>query len=359
MNKGDKALVILSPGFPKDEADTTCVTAQQIFVKALKETNPQLHIFVLAFQYPFKQARYQWHDVDVIAFGGKNRGGIFRLFTWLRAGLTLRKLNKQYQLIGLLSFWLGECAFIANSFAKRHGLKHFCWVLGQDAKPQNKYFKWVKPDAGSLIALSDFIAAELSKNYHVKPLHIIPPGIDTVLFKPSSAARRDIDILGAGSLIPLKQYELFVSFINLLRRYFPDIKAVICGNGPELKSLQSMVKDLGLENNVEFTGEIPHKSVLALMQRSKVFLHTSAYEGFGVVCLEALYAGAHVVSIVQPMNTRIENWHIIYRQVDMAHKLKEILGNPSIKYKAVLPYTICGTARSVIKLYDYKEEAIS
>ena len=359
MSNRAKALVILSPGFPKDEADTTCITAQQIFVKALKEVNPSLHIIALAFQYPFRSARYQWHGVDVMAFGGKNRGGFFRIYNWMRVWLTLRKLNKQYQLIGLLSFWLGECAFIANKFAKRNRLKHFCWLLGQDARPKNKYFKWTKPNAGSLVALSDFIADEFSKNYDIIPRHTIPPGIDPGLFKPLSNAKRDIDILGVGSLIPLKQYELFVSYINMLHRYFPGIKAIICGDGPELERLQSLIKDLGLERNVELTGEIPHRSVLAMMQRSKILLHTSSDEGFGVVCLEALYAGAQVVTTVQPMKARIENWHIVHRQLDMAHKLKELLESPRMKHKPVWPYTINDSARLMTKLFDYKEDSIS
>ncbi len=359
MSKLVKTLIILSPGFPENEADTTCVTAQQVFVRALKEINPGLHIIILAFQYPYRSERYQWHGVDVVAFGGKNRGGFFRLYNWLRVWRTLRELKKQYQLIGLLSFWLGECAFIANLFAKRNHLKHFCWILGQDAKLGNKYFKWIKPGAGSLIALSDFIKGEFFKNYGLSPQYIIPPGINVDLFKPSPNGKRDIDILGAGSLIPLKQYDLFVSCINLLRKNSPNIRAVICGKGPELERLQTLIKDFKLEKNVELTGELSHTSVLALMQRTKIFVHTSAYEGFGVVCLEALYAGAQVVSMVQPMAVGIKNWHIIYRQIDMVHKLKELLLNPHTEHGPVLPYAINDSARSIIKLFDYSEAEIS
>src|SRR6201996_5324552 len=107
MSKTD-TLVILSPGFPENEADSTCVPAQQVFVKNLKQNFPKLHIIVLAFEYPFAAAEYQWHDVTVLSFGGKNKGGIFRLFNWLRIWLRLRKLNKQYHIIGLLSFWMGD-----------------------------------------------------------------------------------------------------------------------------------------------------------------------------------------------------------------------------------------------------------
>lgn len=42
MNKDKKTLVILTPGFAKDETDSTCLPLQQQLVKTLKEINPQL-----------------------------------------------------------------------------------------------------------------------------------------------------------------------------------------------------------------------------------------------------------------------------------------------------------------------------
>ena len=107
------------------------------------------------------------------------------------------------------------------------------------------------PKGESLVALSDFISKEVKKNHGVSPLQVIPVGIDTSLFGPVPL-KRDIDVLGAGSLIPLKQYHLFIETINFLKRIFPDIKAVICGNGPEMERLKSMAISLHLEKNLSF-----------------------------------------------------------------------------------------------------------
>ena len=80
MENKPETIVILSPGFPRNEADSTCMPPQQLFVKALKEICPGLNIIVLAFQYPFFAGEYQWNGVKVISLGGKNKGGFF---TWL------------------------------------------------------------------------------------------------------------------------------------------------------------------------------------------------------------------------------------------------------------------------------------
>ncbi|MBS1527362.1 MAG: glycosyltransferase [Bacteroidetes bacterium] len=350
MNRPD-TLIILSPGFPKDEADSTCVPPQQVFVKNLKKTFPGLKIVALAFEYPYKAAEYQWNGVKVFAFGGSNKGGIKRILNWRKIRGKLRELHDGQHIIGILSFWLGDCALVGSRFARRQNLRHFCWILGQDAKKGNRYFKLVKPRASSLIALSDFVAAQVNKNYSIEPLHTIPPGIDPEMFD-APTVERDIDILGVGSLIPLKQFYMLVELANSVKNEFPNLKCVICGDGPEKKSLLTMIKDLGLESHITLTGELPHREVLKLMQRSKILVHPSAYEGFGVVILEALYGGAQVVSLVKPMDANIQNWHIARSQSDMVDVVKAILNNPVTSHAPVAPYLIKDTAIAIMKLFN-------
>ncbi|WPV02491.1 glycosyltransferase [Mucilaginibacter sp. cycad4] len=351
MDNRKKTLLILSPGFPENEADTTCLPPQQVFVRALKAENQELNIIVLSFQYPFSAAEYDWHGVRVVSFGGRGRGKLFRLNTWLKVWQTLGHLNRQYQIVGLLSFWLGECALVGHYFARIKNIKHRCWMLGQDAKAGNKYAKWIKPKGDELIALSDFIVREFIKNYHVKPLNIIPVGIDTSLFDVLSA-ENDIDILGAGSLIPLKQFHLFIEAVAMLKQYYPDIKTVICGDGPEKEKLLGQIKAKQLESNITLAGELQHHEVLKMMQRSRVLFHPSEYEGFGAVCLEALYSGAEVVSFVKPMDDDITNWHIVNNMEEAWQTIRCILDKPDCGKKNVLAYEIRDNVRRMMEVFE-------
>ncbi|GLU51254.1 glycosyltransferase [Dyadobacter frigoris] len=357
MGQRVKTFVILSPGFPKDENDSTCISPQQQFVQGLKLKFPNLNIIVLAFQYPFFKSEYNWNGVKVIAFGGESKSKMFRLAIWIKVWRTLLRLNEQYEIVGLLSFWLGECAFVSDLFSKYKKLKHYCWLLGQDARAGNKYVKWIRPEGRDLIALSDFLVREFERNYSIKPKHIIPVGIMPALFQ-SAAKDRNITILGAGSLIKLKQYELFVEVVKILKPEFPYLKTMICGDGPELERLKMLCKESNLEDVLSLPGELPHSKVLGLMQRSQIFLHTSAYEGFGAVCLEALYAGAGVISFVKPMNEEIPNWHIVDNVDDMASEVRDILNNPRKTSEPVMPYEISKNAEKMMELFNYKEPAI-
>lgn len=345
-----ETLVILSPGFPANEDDTACMPPQQVFVRALNEVCPGLNVIVIAFQYPYKRCEYQWHGVRVISLSGKNKGGVNRLVTWRKAWKVLGQLNRQYQVMGLLSFWFGECAFVGSYFALRHGLSHYTWLLGQDAKRGNKYFNWVKPRGESLIALSDFIVREMRKNYGLLPAQVIPVGVDTSLFG-EAPEKRDIDVLGAGSLIPLKQYHLFVETINFLKVFYPGIKAVLCGKGPEMENLKNMAISLGLKDNIEFAGELPHKKVLELMQHSKVFLHTSSYEGYGAVLSEALYAGAHVVSFCKPMDKDYRHHYVVKTPEEVNKITLKLLKNTHRGHDSVSVCQAQQVAKNMISLF--------
>ncbi|MEO6668592.1 MAG: glycosyltransferase [Ferruginibacter sp.] len=350
MNSNDKTLIILSPGFPKDEADTTCLPFLQTFVRSLGHADPTLKIIVLAFQYPFVSKEYVWENVTVIAFNGRNRGKLHRLLLWARVWRRIKKLLQQNNVIGFFNLWLGECALMGKHAAKKSGLPSFTWILGQDAKANNNYIIRIKPNPRSLIAMSDFLADSFEINFKIRPQHVIPLGIDKRLFPPM-LAERPIDILGAGSLIPLKQYEVFIQMIVKLAVKRRGIKAVIVGEGNERERLQKMIDENSAGSNIELAGEKNHATVLSMMQQSKIFLHPSNYEGFSGVCSEALYAGVKVVSYTRAMKKDFKNWFVVETEMQMLKQLEDLLDYPNPEYERVLVNDSEETGRAVLALY--------
>ena len=351
MRKDRKCLIILTPGFPADEDDSTCVPFPQAFVKNLKLLNPSLRIVVLSFQYPFYEGIYQWHGVEVYAFNGRNKGKLNRLWIWRKVWVTLRKIFRTENVIGMLSLWLGETALIAKYATKKYGVKSFAWLLGQDARRNNRYVSMIKPKRETLIALSDFLADEFQRNYRISPLHIIPPGIDTKSF-PARPSSRHIDILGVGSLIQLKQYDQFIKMIAILVKDYPGLKSVICGEGPDRKRLQQLIHDLHLNNHIELPGELKHEKILEIMQDARILLHPSSYEGFSTVCAEALYAGVQVVSYCKPMKVDFGHFHTVCTADEMKDKVAALLKEVDLNGDRVLTFPIEETCKSILSLYN-------
>ncbi len=347
-----ETLVILTPAFPANEADSNWLTAHHQLVKALKCQFPDMDIVVLAFLYPYQARCYDWNGIRVISFDGMNRKGRWqRLLLWRDIWRALREVRRRHRVIGIFSVWCGECALIGHYFGLFYAIRHRCWISGQDAQKGNKWIKLIRPRGRELVAMSNFLRRNFRENYRVEPAFVIPNGIDAQLFSScSQPPERDIDILAVGSLVPLKQYEILVRVVDSLQQCFPDIKALHCGAGEEKDRLQSLVVELGLERNLRLLGEIPHREVLQLMQRAKVFLHPSSREGFSTVCLEALYAGAQVISFCDPADKRVPEWRIVESEAGMVTEAISILDAP-LESKPVLLHSIDENARAVMELF--------
>lgn len=344
--------VILTPGFPASVADSTCLPMQQQFVKALKQHAPSLNIIVLSLQYPYDTIQYNWFDITVMSFNGRNKGGLRRLMLRRKIYAALKKINSQSNITGILSFWYNECAWIGNKFATKYRLKHFCWILGQDAKPGNTYPASLKLPGTELIALSDSLQDVFAGNHRVKPAFVIPPGIDSRLFDPVTV-KKDMHLLAAGSLIALKRFDIFIETVAELKKEIPGIQAVLIGEGPERKKLEQQVRQLGLLSNITLTGELAYPQVLQWMQRSRLFIHPSVYEGFSGVCQEALAAGARVISFCKPMNTDIPNWYIVSGKEQIKELSLQLLQNNDAAFAGCIPYSMHDTVKKIARLYNF------
>src|SRR5260221_640751 len=81
---------------------------------------------------------------------------------------------------------------------------------------------------------------EFERNHGIKPGRVVLPGVEPQLFS-ETGAKRDIDILAVGSLLPLKQYDVFIRIVAEIKKSLPGIKAVLVGNGPEKGALEELV----------------------------------------------------------------------------------------------------------------------
>jgi glycosyltransferase involved in cell wall biosynthesis len=343
----DQVIVILTPGFPKDEEDGTCLPLQKNFILAIKKNFPRQKMIILSFQYPYIKKTYSWNDITVIAFNGQNKGGLPKLLLRYKVNAALETIHKKNTISAVLSFWYGECAWVGKKFTGKRNIKNYCWLLGQDARAGNKYPSRTGLPSNEMIVLSDFLQNEFEKNYGIKPMYVVPPGIDDKEFDTVIPGKNS-DIIAAGSLIPLKQYEVFIAVLGSLKKQLPGIKAILIGDGIEKNKLQALINLQGLQQNIILAGELSHKETLLKMQQAKIFLHPSSYEGFGVVNIEALYAGCQVISFCKPMTTDFAQWHTVTTKDEMYKKTLELLQDTDLKYERQLPFHIDDTAKKMM-----------
>jgi hypothetical protein len=176
--KNKKHILFLTPGFPEDEADTSCIPALQLFIKHLQSVG-RIEMTVIAFQYPFRIDRYLWNGVTIFSIGGGNRKGLYRIWNWQKIYRLAIKIHRDHTIDQIHSFWLTECAFLGSKIAAKLKLLHTCTLMGQDVLPENKYLSIIK-HLPEIIALSRIHAQTLYLNTGIQAKELIPWGIERV-----------------------------------------------------------------------------------------------------------------------------------------------------------------------------------
>lgn len=147
------------------------------------------------------------------------------------------------------------------------------------------------PSAGSAQDLSGFAAIPLEK------ITVIPNPVDTRMIErlaaePVNHEWFDPDqppvIAGIGELGGSKDYETMIRAFAILRRERPA-RLFIMGEGKGRKRLQELLKELDIEADVKLFGFV--KNPFSYLARSRLFVLSSRYEGFGMALLEALCLG--------------------------------------------------------------------
>jgi glycosyltransferase involved in cell wall biosynthesis len=137
----------------------------------------------------------------------------------------------------------------------------------------------------------------------VKNIHVVPNGTDFKKIEKVKPLEEETDVIFAGRLIKEKHVDILIRGIDLIKNEIPDVKCVIIGDGPEKRTLESLVNDFGLDSNVRFIGFLEnYDDVISHMKSSKVFVSASTREGFGIVALEANACGLPVVTVKHPRN---------------------------------------------------------
>ena len=155
-------------------------------------------------------------------------------------------------------------------------------------------YRRVIREADAVITMNHQMAATLRKLAPTqRDIHVIRSG--AVLAAPGAVRlQRPAQwngarvVLSIGALSERKGHEYLIRAIAELRRELPAVKCLIIGRGPRHAALVQLIRELGVQQQVELCGQRPHEEVLRAVSWCDVFALPSWGESSGTAYAEAL-----------------------------------------------------------------------
>lgn len=210
-----------------------------------------------------------------------------------KAGLPLVMTVHDFKLISP-SYTLradGKSPFHKNSLLAELILR-LEFILHRGVKTYNDY-------VDLFIVPSEFVKAKLlEKGFPAEKIQVVQhflPNYFEVSQKSPTLSVKEKYILSYGRLDENKGFDNLIQAWAEIRTV--GVKLKIAGDGPDKEALEKLVKQLKLENKVEFVGQKTRGEIAQLIKQSLFVINCSkVHETFGLVVLEAMSLGKAVIA---------------------------------------------------------------
>ena len=202
--------------------------------------------------------------------------------------------------MSVFSLFAAKCAGVPVRIAHSHS------TTNKKEKKKNLMKQVLRPFS-KVFATNYMCCSELAgrwlfgdKEYDKGNVYLLNNAIDLDKFKYNESLRKkkrkelgikdDTLVIGhIGRFVAQKNHTFLIDIFNEIHKKNNNSILLLAGQGPLMEDIKNKVKDLNLEDSVEFLGQ--RNDANELYQAFDVFLLPSLYEGLPVVGVEAQAAG--------------------------------------------------------------------
>ncbi len=228
---------------------------------------------------------------------------------WLYLVLLFTRSDIKKKHNAILSFWGYPSGTIAVVLGKLFHRPSAVFILGGEAAnlPEINYgllrkslvkkiVLWTCAKTDLLLAISHYQLDQLKMAGLTRYPRVIPWGADKNLFFAIKKKRElPLKIIHVANLNPVKDQRTLLLAFNSIRKKI-DARLRIVGVDVMNGKIQELVKQLGIEHLVEFTGGLPYHQIPEQFAWADLFILTSRSEGQNNSITEAMMCGLLAVS---------------------------------------------------------------
>ena len=195
----------------------------------------------------------------------------------------------------------------------------------------------------NVLSNSNHALLELKKRSFFKTHYLLNNRLDVSLIPSSIVLKKKYKSISISTVNERKNLNYLIDIAIHRKNNGKYFNHVHLGNGPLLEYYREKVKDLGLNDSINFIGKVDN--VYEYLRNSHLFLHFSYYEGTPNAILEALSVGLFILAIksgdlnylVVQKKTGIifEKWELIKfdKWIDSSTYSNNITNNLPLKYQ--------------------------
>lgn len=163
--------------------------------------------------------------------------------------------------------------------------------------------------ADLVIAPSRAVRALLAERGVIRPIEVIPTGVEVTRYAPGdrAASRRALGLpleapiaLYLGRLDREKNVGFLLEAFDRVVRHRPEARLVLVGRGAHEAVLRRLARGLAAGERVHFAGPATADEAVRYYQAADLFVFASTTETQGLVVAEAMAAGLPVVAVRAP-----------------------------------------------------------
>lgn len=190
--------------------------------------------------------------------------------------------------------------------------------LGHEYHPENfdqrilelrrRTYRSAALNADLILTVSEFSKRGISERYGIDAgrIMVAPPAVSAVFSNPAplepSVDFRELGLADdylyyPANYWPDKNHDNLLRALLILRERFPRLELVLSGApGPDADRVADLASELGVGERVRMLGFVEQSLVCELARYSRAVPYVSQFEGFGIPILEAMNAGAPVIT---------------------------------------------------------------
>jgi glycosyltransferase involved in cell wall biosynthesis len=229
---------------------------------------------------------------------------LYRLFKKEKPQIVHTNLAKA-GMVGRLAAWLAGVPVILHTY---HGHVFSGYFSATKTSLYIFIEKFIALISTKIVVVSEMIKKDICSVYKItkeKNISVIPLGfeLDNMAsldkyrgsFRKQFSIPEDSLVIGiVGRITGIKNHQLFVDVANILLQFNNKIHFLIVGDGELREEIEKAVYDLGISENLHFTGWIT--ATAKMYADLDIMLLTSKNEGTPVTVIEAMYYKIPVVS---------------------------------------------------------------